>query len=338
MLYQPHLEFANFICKFGDKENLLDYLEQIVLPAFLDSSLVRTYGDDKYFLSETRLVKLQSKPFPVVAIVGQLIKDTMLESTQVYDYGEKGLKANNAAIPYSPSSMFVLTLHNHKLVYLEESKSAPSVSTFKSTLIKFLVTKRNEFIRSLYNQGMVGANGKRLSLRALREIHPLPNLEVVPLASKYSLSAFVESFSKLTSVKVQLHEPNDESYLAPLLTLMRNQRKSMKAVKTTLEQQNSSGLDKSATVEQLAPFSTDGNASVMLNGKDMLGNKQRGDQDEFKLRIPVSNLPEEIEEKARMMNQSFLEHVDGLLQTAPDDSAINAILEVYNKLISGGPW
>jgi hypothetical protein len=41
---QNQTVFANFLCKFGEKD-MDDYLEEVVLPAFTDDALVRTYGD-----------------------------------------------------------------------------------------------------------------------------------------------------------------------------------------------------------------------------------------------------------------------------------------------------
>jgi hypothetical protein len=55
------IEFANFLCRFGADKVLLDYLEEIILPAFIDDTLIRTYGREnpsEYLFYETSVVNL----------------------------------------------------------------------------------------------------------------------------------------------------------------------------------------------------------------------------------------------------------------------------------------
>lgn len=47
---KSELEFANFILRFGQERVLMDYLEEIVIPAF-SSGLERSYGETTYFFS-----------------------------------------------------------------------------------------------------------------------------------------------------------------------------------------------------------------------------------------------------------------------------------------------
>jgi len=42
------IEMGNLVCKFGT-QNLLDYFNTIVYPAFFDAKLIRKYGDTKVF-------------------------------------------------------------------------------------------------------------------------------------------------------------------------------------------------------------------------------------------------------------------------------------------------
>lgn len=45
---KSELEFANFILKFGQERALIDFAEEIVIPAF-SSGLERFYGETKHF-------------------------------------------------------------------------------------------------------------------------------------------------------------------------------------------------------------------------------------------------------------------------------------------------
>ncbi|MGK7933145.1 MAG: hypothetical protein AB4041_17170 [Microcystaceae cyanobacterium] len=49
MTTKHSLEFANFICRFGDNLVLLDLLEEIIIPAFTDEHLQRSYRDTSFF-------------------------------------------------------------------------------------------------------------------------------------------------------------------------------------------------------------------------------------------------------------------------------------------------
>ena len=67
---QQSAYFANFICKFGDDKVLLDYVEEIVAPAFTDDTLVREFGSTHLFFYESKIVKLEDGGIPVVGIAG----------------------------------------------------------------------------------------------------------------------------------------------------------------------------------------------------------------------------------------------------------------------------
>ena len=46
---QHNAAFANFICRFGSEKVLLDYAEQIVLPAFTDDTMIRSFGKGRTY-------------------------------------------------------------------------------------------------------------------------------------------------------------------------------------------------------------------------------------------------------------------------------------------------
>ncbi len=58
MPWEPYVEFANFICKFGDNTNLLDLAQEVVIPALLNHEQKRTFGSSTFFLYETTLLTL----------------------------------------------------------------------------------------------------------------------------------------------------------------------------------------------------------------------------------------------------------------------------------------
>jgi len=86
-----NMEMGNLICRFGDKKVLLDLAEEVVLPAFIDNSLVRSYDKTSYFFYDVSpVVLLNNQHEQVIGIAGRFIKDTTLEREQIFENG-KGL-------------------------------------------------------------------------------------------------------------------------------------------------------------------------------------------------------------------------------------------------------
>src|SRR3954465_8078923 len=78
--------FANFVCTFDDRP-LLEYAEQVVIPAFTDASLRRTRGANNYFLHDVGFVAVPHEPVPLIVLYGRFVHNTVLRRTQVYRGG-----------------------------------------------------------------------------------------------------------------------------------------------------------------------------------------------------------------------------------------------------------
>ncbi len=146
------VSFANFICKFGDK-NLLDVAEDIVLPAFLNCENFepRGYSDTRYFFYQTTLLNLGNKRKPVLAVAGRFIKDTTLRSEQVFERG-RGLVRKVGSLDSAPSAIFVLILNTHKLIYCPETAHSPAISSFRSTVYNYIRQSQKKFIQEEYDR------------------------------------------------------------------------------------------------------------------------------------------------------------------------------------------
>ena len=53
-----NMEMANLVCRFGGEKVLLDLEEEVVLPSFFDSSMIRTYDKTSYFFYDVSGVHL----------------------------------------------------------------------------------------------------------------------------------------------------------------------------------------------------------------------------------------------------------------------------------------
>lgn len=291
-----NMTVANLVCRFGDKV-LLDYLGEIILPAFFDSNLVRTYGEDtSYLFHKVELFTNNVGQVKRTCVIGQFVRDTVLTRDQVLDNGE--LLHDPQILESSPSAFFVFILENHKLIYLPETNHAPSVLAFAATLRTFVLTKHKEYIEQLSQES--GATKK-----SLYETHQKPRLVVVPLASRESVEDFVARYKSLRRLEVRLLETNDEIDGTAVWRKLRKLKVDAGAKDTALIHSCSDGLLKDGAVHQIADASATGNALIKLSGYDYDGNKLRGNNESFQVSTSVSNLPEDLVDRGRELVNQF---------------------------------
>ena len=116
MPWEPYIEFANFICKFGDSTNMLNLASEVVVPAFINHDVVYEFMSSRYFLYNTHLVSLDYEGGDVLCMVGTFIQTSTIKSEQIFDE-EKGLVPHPQEMPTATSAVFVLVLNTHKLLY-----------------------------------------------------------------------------------------------------------------------------------------------------------------------------------------------------------------------------
>jgi hypothetical protein len=134
---------------------------------------------------------------------------------------------------------------------------------------------------------------ERESQERILETHPKPLLMVVPLASAASIDEFIKQYERLESVQFTLIKPNQEIDGQALWRRLREAGRLANAEQTRVEHKNKEGLDKEATASQIHDAAAAGNQVVQLYGRDGEGNVLRGNNDQFRLRVPVAELPEE---------------------------------------------
>jgi hypothetical protein len=76
--------FANFTCRRGALE-LIDYAEDLIIPAFTRDTLIRKYGHTRYYFYKTLLEILEVADTYRPAIYGHFVKDTELIREQFFD-------------------------------------------------------------------------------------------------------------------------------------------------------------------------------------------------------------------------------------------------------------
>src|ERR1700754_747818 len=139
------VHYANFVCHFGEAE-LLDFLEEIVVPAFTGGG-VRTFKDGTYRLNSVEVLNLGTgKAASELALCGRFIKDMVVRSEQRYDAQTDTVVPDNKKLETAPSALFALLLASHKLVYLSETAHAPGMESFRSTIASLLNKARIAYI------------------------------------------------------------------------------------------------------------------------------------------------------------------------------------------------
>lgn len=313
-----NMEMGNLICRFGSDHVLLDLAEEVVLPAFLAENQVRSYGSTRYFFHDVKPVLLDNGADKVVGIIGRFIKDTTLAREQIF-VEDKGLVRDSESIRSSPSSIFLLILNNHRLIYVKETKDAPPKDAFKSTLLDFLRESHERFINETFENHKAERDEnpalERVTKKDLRAKFPRPSLELIPLTSEESIEEFVRKYKILKTIEIALSDRNDENDNDPFFDLMQKRKDDIGSAKSVLKHSNPEGLDKDVAITEIAEATSQGNQEVKLVGEDEGGDTLRGNNEKFQLRKPLDNLGDSLPEAANDLYVTFSSLVqDGLVK------------------------
>ena len=321
-----NMEMANLVCRFGSEKVLLDLEEEIVLPSFFDDLMIRTYDKTSYFFFDVEAVRFVEKDETIVGIAGRFIKDTTLEREQIFDR-KKGLVQDSGSMRSSPSAIFLLILNNHRLIYVKETKDAPSKETFRSTLLNFIRSKHKLFINKQYEN--YKSDGEKVTKKSLCEKFPTPSLELIPLTSDESIEAFVRNYETLKYIEISLSDRNDEIDDDPFFEQLQKRKDYLGSDKSVIQHRNSKGLDKEKAISEIGEATAQGNQKVKLNGVDADGDVLRGNNEEFQLRKPLESLNKVPSKAAQKLYDTFKSLIDDGLVKVPPTS------EKAKKIVSG---
>ncbi|CAM4399140.1 hypothetical protein BAMA_18445 [Bacillus manliponensis] len=184
------LYIANFNCTFGkDDKPMLDYFQEIVMPAFQLPKKRESEGN-KYFFEKVRLIMTQGS----IMLGGLLVKSTKLEVKSLYIEGE-GLKSTDESYPSAPYSYFLINLQNHRMVIVKNQKGSPSLGNFSATA-SFLL---KDYIRE-FNKGVEEKEEKL----------PMANLNVVAIPSEDVIRKELKKVKKIKEVVLRFYPLNGD--------------------------------------------------------------------------------------------------------------------------------
>jgi len=295
--------YANLIIRFGKDEYLLDYLDNIVLPAF-EPGLRRTYGKKtSYFFHDVKIDFVECKEDPSLSthiVFGSFVKNTYLSIPQQYD-NKEGLIEVDSEVQSSPSAFFVVTLRNHKLIYMPETIHAPDLTSFQATLQNFLSATRKRWITDQYLSDP--KYGKRKELE--RSI-PQPEVDIVALPSKESIALFVRQFDVIDHIQFQILKPNAEDFRSNVWRqFIEDVVDDLEADSAVLHTKKKDGFDKDKAQHQIRDATSGGNQRVVLQGYDEMGNKIKGDNESIKFTSHLYDVPSERRELASTLTKVF---------------------------------
>lgn len=312
MTQTKHVEFANFTCKFGEKLSMLDLFDKVILPSFEARKYKREIRDSEYFIIDTCLIKREADDgTPYIGLSGKIVKNTKLKRDQIFRE-DKGIIEDHDELESAPTSMFVLILNNHRLIYVKEISGAPGIEAFKATCSKFIGLQHKWFINKLYEDHKSARkenqNLEPLSKKRLIQKFPYPNLRITPLTDKKGLKEFVAQFDKIDDLVIKLLPTNNEDInnddFWNQLGDTREKMHSKNAVVTFSNRKD--GLDSDEVFDQCKTASSMANSYIKLKGFGDHGGTLKGNNDDFNLSIDIDDLSKNVKVAGPGLIASFL--------------------------------
>lgn len=188
------VSIANFNTVFllNDEEHpLLDYFDTILMPA-LNCNIVREINGDKYFFMNVHVTADLSSNY---ILTGLIVKKTVLEVKSDIDENGELIELDDK-YPSAPFSTFTIYLKNHRMIYIENQKGSPKLSSFRST-IKYVIDK---YVRM-----------RNVELEQFSEAQlPIPLVNVVGIPPRKNIEKELREVSKVTSLTLRFYPLNGD--------------------------------------------------------------------------------------------------------------------------------
>jgi hypothetical protein len=339
--FKKKLEFANFTCRFGQNLTLLDLFEELVWPSFKERKYVKRYRDTELFFLNTQLIKVQAeREETLLCLSGRLVKNTRLKRDQVFKETE-GIVDDHRELRTSPSSIFVLILNNHRLVFAKEVSGAPDISTLQSACLRFLKMRRDAYIAELEEK--IGTSlqdadvPREKKLRqSLLEKYPSPDLRITPLTDRQDLREFIRRFETIKHLRIKLLRTNQEDIdNDDFWRALSHSGERMDSRSTGVEFSNPrGGLESEEVFAQCDSATTLGNSTFKLRGIDTSSDRLDGNNEQFVLTVEEEGLSRDIRNATLQSVERFSELADEGVITRPTrvDRVVEKISEIIGRL------
>lgn len=280
MARKLELEVGNFICRFSPKLVLNDLLSEVVLPAY-HADRKRAIMGTEYFFIDREFRYLVKDEIESLALCCRIVKRTKIKRHQIYSE-TRGIVPDEKDLDSAPTSIAILLLYSHRLLFVREVPNAPTMHQYGST---FRYLMRDEILD--YREGIFNKPKNKLSRKEIAQEVQIPEIRVVPVPSTESLKTFIDRFELLTTLKVQVAPTNNELDNEDFFKDTRIIKKQVGSSKTTLTHYHPNGLDKDGCREHV-DAAKQGSLFVELKGKDENGDELKGDNDSFSVKAPLA--------------------------------------------------
>lgn len=162
---------------------------------------------------------------------------------------------------------------------------------FKSYALKLRnrdLSPRKVSYKDRVQQNLDGVLEKKTTRNALKIEYPLPDINLIPIASDQNIREFIDRFSLLQFASIEYILPNQDWDVSDLDVAIREKAELAASTKTILSFNNKNGLNIEPIAEQIQ-IAGDANTEIILSGKDKAGDKLRGNNEDFKF---LSTVPE----------------------------------------------
>lgn len=337
MSFTQRVEFGNYTLKFGSKKVLLDYFNEIVYPSFKTRRHLRNIkGRGEYFFVDTEIIRLRiDDGQETAAIAGRIVKNTKLKRDQIYT--KDGIVADHKELETAPSSVFVLLLDNHRLLFCREVSGAPTIQNFESTSRAFLLKSHAAFIDDLMAAKKIELGDpppRGTKSRLLRE-NPRPDLRITPLTDRQSLEDFVNRFKIVEELVIKLLPTNQEEINNDDFWKDFGRRKNdMNSTTATVRFANGKyGLATDEVVAQTSAATALGNSEARMRGHDIEGDQLKGNNEDFSLTVEIDTLPKPISKAGASLHSTFKKLSESGHIVLP--ALATGVLERVKGLVSG---
>lgn len=293
------LQIANFVCTFGQNKDLIDHIDDIVIPSFFSDTQIRSYGDTTFYIYEPKWIELGSGANSELAIMGRFVKDTVLKREQILNNGK--LLENHGEMQSTPSAFFILVLSDHRLLYFAETSFAPELNAFASTMQIFLRRVWRDLLRKKHKEEGVTKTHKDLRIE-----YPMPVLSVLPVAKSDQIDKLMREFERIEKIRFRLIRPNQETDASEVFQSVRDRFQPLSPSRLDVEMADSDGLKKDESISAVKEATSGLNTDVIVTGVDSQGNRIKADNDEFALRIPIEDPPEAEQPLAKKLFAEFI--------------------------------
>ncbi|HDD9133758.1 TPA: hypothetical protein PBP65_002454 [Escherichia coli] len=346
MSFTKTIEFANYTLNFGENKVLLDAFDCIVFPSFFAQKYVRKFKDTEYFFTDTKIITLDTTDsdfigpiVPTIALCGRIIKKTIFKRDQIFQDGQ--LIRDHRTLESHPSSIFILMLNEHRLMLCKEVSGAPTLEEFENTSKYCLAQRYNSFVDYEVKKNKRIRKKKsyidRLYKKDIYRKLGAPKLRVTPLTDPRSLSNFVELFSVVNRLSIELLPTNSENIsLDGFWRKFEQEKEELNSSKAQLvyTNKNEDGLNSEAVIQKTTSATRMANSKVIISGKDEHGARLSGNNDSFTLKASRPQLSSDLERAAQEAYSAFTELKDEGNIIIPEREDYTKIFSKLTSIIS----